>query len=108
MDEHLEKKYNPMTETTYYTLLSVKEPRHGYAIMQFVNDLTDGRIRMGTGTLYTMLGRLVEDNLIIILSSENGKKVYQITETGLILVKQEMERLNKQLHNGIEVFGGVE
>lgn len=56
MHETLIKKYIPMTETTYYTLLSLKESRHGYGIMQFVSELTEDRIRMGTGTLYTMLG----------------------------------------------------
>lgn len=70
------KKYIPMTETTYYTLLSLREDRHGYAIMQFVSELTENRIRMGTGTLYTMLGRLTEDGMITIVSNENGKKVY--------------------------------
>ena len=40
MEDSLIKKYNPMTETTYYTLLAVKEPRHGYAIMQYVSNLT--------------------------------------------------------------------
>lgn len=58
MEEGLQKKYIPMTETTYYTLLSVIEPRHGYAIMQYVGELTGGRILLGTGTLYTMVGRL--------------------------------------------------
>ena len=58
LTEALLKKYRPMTETTYYTLLAVTEPRHGYAIMQFVSELTEGRIRLGTGTLYTMTGRL--------------------------------------------------
>ena len=104
MDEQLIKKYNPMTETTYYTLLSVKVPRHGYAIMQFVSELTKKRIQLGTGTLYTMLGRLVEDQLILILSVENGKKTYQITDIGLKLVHLEIERLKHQLENGIQIF----
>ena len=64
--EQIIKKYIPMTETTYYTLLALKEERHGYAIMQFVRELTENRIHMGTGTLYTMLGRLVEDALIAV------------------------------------------
>ena len=64
MNETLRKKYIPMTETTYYTLLAVKTPRHGYAIMQYVNALTEGRITLGTGTLYTMVGRLTADGVI--------------------------------------------
>lgn len=94
-----------MTETTYYTLLSLKENRHGYAIMQFVSDLTENRIRMGTGTLYTMLGRLVEDEMICIVSNENGKKVYHLTEQGEEILKMELERLRKQLKNGEDIYG---
>lgn len=103
--EQIIKKYIPMTETTYYTLLSLKENRHGYAIMQFVSDLTENRIRMGTGTLYTMLGRLVEDEMIRIVSNENGKKVYHLTEQGEEILKMELERLRKQLKNGEDIYG---
>lgn len=104
--EVLLKKYRPMTETTYYTLLAVMKPRHGYAIMQFVNGLTDGRIRLGTGTLYTMTGRLQEDGLISVVSQENGKKTYQITETGQEILILETKRLEYQLQNGKEILQG--
>lgn len=107
--EALLKKYRPMTETTYYTLLAVMRPRHGYAIMQFVNGLTEGRIRLGTGTLYTMTGRLQEDGLISMVAQDNGKKTYQITETGRELLILETERLKYQLQNGTQILrGGIE
>lgn len=105
VSDSLLKKYRPMTETTYYTLLSLTEPRHGYAIMQFVSRLTEGRIRLGTGTLYTMTGRLMEDGLIHIVSQENGKKTYQITETGREMLSLETKRLKYQLENGLEILG---
>lgn len=103
--EQIIKKYIPMTETTYYTLLSLTENRHGYAIIQFVSELTENRIRMGTGTLYTMLGRLVEDGLITVVSNENGKKVYHLTSPGEQILKMEIERLRKQIKNGEEIYG---
>lgn len=106
--ENIIKKYIPMTETTYYTLLSLKENRHGYAIIQFVSELTQNRIKMGTGTLYTMLGRLVDDGVIAIVSSENGKKVYHLTPLGDNILKMELERLQKQLQNGEEIYGADE
>lgn len=108
MNEPMEqtlKKYIPMTETTYYTLLALKEERHGYGIMQFISELTNKRIQMGTGTLYTMLGRLVDDKIITIISQDSSKKVYQITEIGTALVKMEIARLAHQLKNGEEVYG---
>lgn len=99
MEEGLLKKYIPMTETTYYTLLAVTVPRHGYAIMQYVSELTKGRIVLGTGTLYTMVGRLVADGVIATVPNEE-KKAYRITEGGLILLRAETERLGKQLADG--------
>ncbi len=105
LSDNIYKKYSPMTEATYYALLSLKEARHGYAIMQFIQQLTDGRIKMGTGTLYTMLGRLVEDNLINVVAAENGKKTYEITELGEEIVRMEIERLRKQLENGEQIYG---
>lgn len=105
MPEGLLKKYIPMTETTYYTLLAVLKPRHGYAIIQFVSNLTDGRIKLGTGTLYTMVGRLVEDGIIYIVSSDNGKKTYEITERGYQILVDETKRLAYQLQNGQELIG---
>lgn len=107
MEEALLKKYLPMTETIYYTLLSVIEPRHGYAIMQHVGELTKGRIALGTGTLYTMTGRLVTDGLIVAAMNEEGKKAYHITETGMELLLRETTRLEQQLKDGRYVLEGV-
>lgn len=104
MDDYILKKYIPMTETIYYVLLALKEERHGYAIMQYISQLTDNRIQMGTGTLYTMLGRLVDDNLITIISADNKKKTYKITPNGDDLLSRELERLANQLKNGEEVY----
>lgn len=104
MEESLQKKYIPMTETTYYTLLSVIVPRHGYAIMQYVGSLTKGRIQLGTGTLYTMVGRLAADGVIKIAWSGDGKKEYQITADGLELLQAETQRLGKQLADGTEIL----
>ena len=99
------EKYIPMTETTYYTLLAVTQKRHGYAIMQYVSELTKERIQLGTGTLYTMVGRLTADGIIEIASSEDGKKTYLITEVGMQLLQMETDRLEKQLQDGLEVLG---
>jgi DNA-binding PadR family transcriptional regulator len=75
--------------------------------MKFVLELTGGRIKMGTGTLYTMLGRLVEDQLIIVVNEVDGKKTYQITVDGKTLLILEQERLEKQCDNGRKILGGI-
>lgn len=106
MEERLQKKYCPMTETIFYTLLALLTPNHGYGIMKFVRELTAERVKLGTGTLYTMLGRLVEDGMIEIVSEENGSKTYQITTDGRTLLGQELERLRLQCANGERILGG--
>lgn len=108
MEDKLLKKYCPMTETIFYTLLALLEPNHGYGIMKFVKELTNERIKMGTGTLYTMLGRLVEDQLIVVVNETDGKKTYQITQDGRTLLLLEQERLEKQCDNGKKILGGTD
>ncbi len=105
MNEALRKKYIPMTETTYYTLLAVTTPRHGYAIMQFVGRLTQERLVLGTGTLYTMVGRLTADGIIEV-RQEEGKKTYQLTPMGLELLGEETKRLGQQLADGLKILSG--
>jgi len=106
MKEALRKKYIPMTETTYYTLLAVTVPRHGYAIMQYVSELTKGRIVLGTGTLYTMVGRLAADGMIMIVPGCE-KKSYKITDVGMELLGEETMRLGKQLSDGGSVLAAI-
>lgn len=50
----------PLTEGVYYILLSLYEPRHGYGIMQFVSELSNGRVELGAGTIYGAIKTLVK------------------------------------------------
>lgn len=96
-----------MTETIFYTLLALLEPNHGYGIMKFVKELTNERVKMGTGTLYTMLGRLVDDQMITVVSETDGKKTYQITTDGKAILVLEVSRLRSQCDNGEKILGGI-
>ncbi len=104
MDDSLVKKYIPMTETTYYTLLAVTSRRHGYAIMQYVKELTCSRVQLGTGTLYTMVGRLVADGVIEAEETKDGKKAYLITKKGQYLLYRETKRLELQIADGKKII----
>ncbi len=108
MEDKLLKKYCPMTETIFYTLLALLTPNHGYGIMKFVRELTNERLKIGTGTLYTMLGRLVEDQMITVISEEDGKKTYQITEDGKSILIIEANRLRQQCDNGEKILSKVQ
>ena len=90
------------TESTYYILLSLYQPRHGYGIMQETKALSGGRVRLAAGTLYGALNSLCEKGWIQLLPVESGsrKKEYQLTKTGLEVLKRELARLEELAANG--------
>ncbi|WP_240458737.1 PadR family transcriptional regulator [Virgibacillus sp. Bac330] len=103
--DKLRKAYVPMTETAFYMLLSLLEPRHGYGIMKHVEELTKGRIQLGSGTVYGTLTKMQRDGLIHVYSTKERKKMYQITVDGQHILKIEMHRLS-ELHSNAMKYGG--
>jgi DNA-binding PadR family transcriptional regulator len=91
--------YLPLTESAYYILLSLLNTRHGYGIIQYVEQLTEGRIRLGPGTVYGSLSRMDKDGWIQSEAEEQSKrrKLYRITDAGKQLLFYEVNRI-KQLH----------
>lgn len=96
----IEASYLPMTETAYYTLLSLTQPRHGYGVMQHVEAITSGRLRIGAGTLYGSLARMERDGIIAVVSEVGRRKTYGITATGSQLLEIELGRLRELVGNG--------
>ncbi len=105
--DQLKKKYLPMTETAYYILLSLTTPRHGYGIMQHVEELTGGRIRIGAGTMYGTLAKLEQQSLIAAGEEVDRKKNYGLTDKGQRVLMLELARLGELLENGQKVMGGA-
>lgn len=96
-----------LTEGVYYILLSLTEPLHGYGIMQKVEGLSAGRVRLAPGTLYGAISALLEKGWIIALTGEkeSRKKEYQITEKGRQVLLEELERLRELIENGKNILG---
>jgi DNA-binding PadR family transcriptional regulator len=103
--EKIIKAYIPMSETAYYILLSLNEPRHGYGIIKFVEELTKRRIILGSGTVYGTLGKMSKDRLISIYDDKDRKTVYRITDDGKALLLFEIDRLKKVYENTISQEG---
>ena len=97
-----------LTESTYYILLALYTPQHGYGIMQMAEKLSNGRVRLAAGTLYGALSTMSEKGWIRLLPVEEGsrKKEYQLTDEGLRVLKSEIERLRELVANGDLVLGG--
>ncbi|MCF0148257.1 MAG: helix-turn-helix transcriptional regulator [Clostridium sp.] len=93
----------PITEATYYILLAVLKPNHGYGIIQKVDELTNGRVALGPGTLYGAINTLLEKKWIKLYSEEKSsrkKKEYLITDSGKNILFNEIERLEELIKNG--------
>lgn len=87
-------KLLPLTETMHYILLALKEPLHGYAIMQKVEEMSNGQVRIAAGTLYGAIENLLKYQLIELLPAEDSRrKVYRITDEGVGILTIEQERL---------------
>lgn len=106
MNQKLVKSYLPMSETGFYILLSLNEPRHGYGIILYVKEITGGRINLGAGTIYGTLNKFEKDSLIEPSGEEDRRKLYRITEKGKWLLKQEISRIDEMYVNGHKVLGG--
>ena len=97
-----------LTEATYFILLSLAEPRHGYGIMQQAEALSAGRVRLAAGTLYGALSALSDRGWIRLLPPAEGsrKKEYMLTEEGRRALRGELERLRGLVACGDTVLGG--
>lgn len=90
----------PLTEPVLLILLSLaEEPRHGYSILKDVEQMSDGRVCLSTGTLYGALRRLLEDDWIQRVEQKDtsrGKQAYRLTARGRRNLQFEVGRM-KQL-----------
>ncbi len=91
----------PMTEAMYYVLLALVNPNHGYQLMTAIEQVSNGRIHMGPGTLYGVLTRLLKDELIVIIDDDGRRKTYAITKEGKTALVEEYNRLNSMIQDGI-------
>lgn len=103
MDAHIKKVYVPMTETGFYILLCLQQPMHGYGIVQQVEQLTDGEIRLSPGTMYGTLSKMEKDRIISFVREEEKRKIYCITELGREVLQMEMQRIERLFRNVKEV-----
>lgn len=95
-----------LTEPMYYILLALSEPQHGYGIMQEVERRTEGRVKIGAGTLYNLLSRFEEENFIVQVSEENRRKTYALTDKGLDILAEEYQRLKQLVSDGSDFLEG--
>ena len=92
-------KGGALTEVTFLILLALYQPKHGYAVMQYIEEKTEGRLLLGAGTLYGALNALLKKGWIEPFGTESGRrKEYVITNDGKLAAENELQRL-KQVIN---------
>ena len=100
-------KSGALTEVTFFVLLSLYEPKHGYAIMQFIGEKTNGRLVLGAGSLYGAIESLCKKGWIELYDdSDVRKKAYRITDSGRQIAEQELGRLREVTRIAEEITGG--
>jgi DNA-binding PadR family transcriptional regulator len=104
----------PLSESTFYILLSIAaQPKHGYAIMKEVRQLSQERVKLSTGTLYGAIKRLLEQGWIERIDDpqgvENGRirKAYRLTRSGRRVLEAETRRM-RALLSAVEMKLGGE
>lgn len=91
-----------MTETGFYILLCLKKPNHGYGVIQKVESMTGGEIRLAPGTMYGSLSKMEKDGLIRFVREEESRKIYQITKLGTEVLELELRRIERLYKNAKE------
>lgn len=102
MDAHIKKVYVPMTETGFYILLCLQRANHGYGIVQEVEKMTQGEIRLSPGTMYGSLSKMEKDGLICFVREEDKRKIYEITPLGEEILDMEIKRIERLYRNSRE------
>ena len=93
-----------LSEPMYYTLLALTEECCGVDIMERVRALSHGRVLVGPGTLYAMLAKFEEKDIIRLTASDGRRKSYVITDAGKEELRKEYERLQTMVFDGKVYF----
>ena len=90
------EKFKTLTEQMFYILLCLCEERCGIEILDSVRDLTNDRVKIGSGTLYDLLEQFTKEGMICETKTEGRRRSYQITEKGRRMLDAEYRRLSLQ------------
>ena len=99
-------KYLPLSEATYYIMLTLVEPLHGYGVMQKVELLSEGTVKIGPGTLYGAFQTLEKDGLIVKAGEEERRKSYALTPKGQQVLAEHIRRSEIMVRNGKQIVAG--
>lgn len=98
--------FKNMTEPMFYVLLALdSEERYGLDIVGWIKSLTDNRVILGPGTLYGLLSRFEQADLIYISRTQENRTYYKISKLGKEYLNDEVNRLHSVLHDYFQAKG---
>jgi len=104
------KLNEPLTESYFYIMLCLFEgPKHGYAIMQQTQELSGGRVKIGSGTMYGATSNMMKKGWIEeCMDSSDGerRRSYRLTAAGQQVLMDERDRLHELVNNADKLMGG--
>ena len=98
------EQFQTLTEPMYYILLSLLKPSCGVDIMESVERISKGRVKVGPGTLYALLGKFEKEKMIVEVEVVGRKRTYEITEKGRQILVEEYKRLLVLVEDGRELL----
>lgn len=96
------EQFQTLTEPMYYILMALIQECCGVDIMEKVQRLSKGRVKVGPGTLYAMLAKFESSGIIRLTREEGRRKSYRITDAGKEMLKEEYRRLKVMVEDGRE------
>ena len=101
MAQKTTNKNLPLTEASFYILLALVTPKHGYAVMQEAEEVSQGTVRLAPGTIYGAFSALESSKLITMVGAEGRRKIYQVTDLGKEVLREQIRRYQIMLENAV-------
>ncbi|MFJ8063943.1 PadR family transcriptional regulator [Psychrobacillus sp. NPDC096426] len=87
------KSLEQLTDSVFYIMAALAQPKHGYAVMSLIEEITKGAFVIGPATLYTIIKKLLSEQLIVLHDeTDSRRKVYVLTEKGRKVLAEDIER----------------
>ena len=99
------EKFKTLTEQMFYILLCLKQECYGMDILDRVPAMTEGRVNVGSGTLYNLLEQFLEEEMIRETKVEGRRRSYLLTDKGRGMLEKEYRRICAQAMDYMQIFG---
>ena len=101
-------KFHTLTEQMFYILLCLRKECYGMDILDRVPAMTDGRVHVGSGTLYNLLEQFLEEEMIRETKVEGRRRSYILTQKGQEMLDKEYQRIHAQAQDYLKFMGEEE